>query len=116
MPTRTEVETLRATISGLRDALDRMTEQALRLQFKWAACWKEKCDLECRLHRKWNGIVPHHRFRCPLCQRWVRLLEAQLAMNDEILYVVGECKRHGRVTPTGCYNVDDIKAALPKEG
>lgn len=103
--TRTEVETLRAQISDLQEALYLAAGEVVMLQ-------SENCILKHKLHRRWNG--QHGKFQCPVCRRWVRLLEAELAMNDEILYVVGECKQHGRVTPTGRWTVEDIKAALPK--
>lgn len=105
MATRTEVETLRARIGAYQDALYTASEEVTRLQ-------AENCTLKHKLHRRWNG--QRGKFQCPVCRRYVRLLEAELAMNDEILYVVGECKQHGRVTPTGRWTVEDIKAALPK--
>ena len=106
MVTRTEVETLRAKIGRYADALDVAAEEVGRLQAENAA-------LRRKLRRTWNGRS--HPFQCPVCRRYVRLLEAQLDMNDQVLYVVAECKTHGRVTPTGRWTQADLVACLPKE-
>jgi len=109
--TRTEVETLQAKLSRYREALDVATEEVVRLQGENMELQATIWHMQAKMHRRWNG--QRGKFQCPICRRWVRLLEAELAMNDEILYVVGQCKQHGRVTPTGRWTVEDIKAALP---
>jgi hypothetical protein len=97
---------LRARISQLTEFLDSETLRVSELLV-------ENQELRSRLSRKWNG--QRHPFQCPVCRRYVKLLEAQLDMNDQVLYVVAACKTHGRVTPTGKWTVDDLKISLPTE-
>jgi len=111
--TRTEVETLQARISGLRDALDTAVTEINTLETVNAVLQATVGLLRDKLHRRWNGRS--HPFQCPVCRRYVRLLEAQLDMNDQVLYVVAECKTHGRVTPTGRWTQADLIAHLPKK-
>lgn len=103
MATRSEVEKLLAKISRLQETLEIATEEVTTLR-------AENWELKRRLHRD----PKPHPWRCPECSRWVKLLEAQVDMNDQILYVTCECKVHGRVTPAPGYTLDDLKAALPK--
>ena len=104
MPTRTEVETLRAKISGLRDVLDVAMGEVTRLQ-------AENWELKRRLHRKWNGRT--HVWHCPTCGGFAKLETAAVDMADRILYVQCYCKRcHAVVTPAKGYTVDNIKEAL----
>lgn len=86
------------------DALDVATEEVVRLQ-------AEVTDLKCRLTRKWNGKT--NPFRCPVCGHFVRIEEAQLDMNNNVLYLLARCRVHGLRVPAGRWTAKDVIAALP---
>jgi hypothetical protein len=87
-----------------RDALDVATEEVVRLQ-------AENAELHRRLHREWNGKT--NPFRCPVCGHFVKIEEAQLDMNNNVLYLLARCRTHGLRVPAGRWTAKDIIAALP---